>query len=90
MKTKECIYKTKYLLFFAEQMVGKRTKNICIINRSSGNEIGFIEWYAPWRQYCFMPSLEFHTVWNNTCLTDIITVINKLMKERKIDKPKGE
>ena len=37
-----------------------------------------------------MPTMEFDTVWNNTCLTDVITVINKLMKEREINKPTGE
>jgi hypothetical protein len=33
---------------------------------------------------------EFETVWNNTCLTDVISVIDMLMKERTIEKPKVE
>jgi hypothetical protein len=89
MKT-ERIKETKYLVFAAEKIEGRKTKLIHIINKSSINEIGTIEWYGSWRQYCFMPSLEFDTVWNNTCLTDIISVIDGLIKERNIEKPKGE
>ena len=81
---------TKYLTFASENIKGRRTKIIHIINKSNINEIGTIEWYGNWRQYCFMPSLEFNTVWNNTCLTDVVSVINKLMKEREINKPEGE
>ena len=83
------IKETKYLTFAAEKIEGRKTKIIHIINKSNINEIGTIEWYGNWRQYCFMPSLEFDTVWNNTCLADIISVINDLMKERTIDKPDG-
>lgn len=84
------IKETKYLVFATEKIEGRKTKIVHIINKSNTNELGTIEWYGNWRQYCFMPSLEFDTVWNNTCLTDVILVINQLMKEREIEKPKGE
>jgi hypothetical protein len=84
------IHETKYLVFAEETFAGRKTKIIHVNSKSSGNELATIEWYGVWRQYCFMPTMEFDTVWNNTCLTDVITVINKLMKEREIDKPKGE
>lgn len=84
------IKKTKYLIFDAYSIPKHKTKIVQVINKSSGNEIASIEWYGNWRQYCFMPSLEFDTVWNNTCLIDILAVIDILMKERVIDKPKGE
>ncbi|HLD89411.1 MAG TPA: hypothetical protein VI911_00065 [Patescibacteria group bacterium] len=87
----EIIHETKYLLFKDTLKLGRKTKIISIINKSSLDEIGTIEWYGAWRQYCFMPErFEFNTVWNNTCLTDVIFVINKLMKEREVKKPKGE
>ncbi len=86
----EIIKETKYLTFCAYKKTGRKTKTVKVINKSSGLELATIEWYGAWRQYCFMPSLEFDTVWNNTCLTDIISVINQLMKERIINKPKGE
>lgn len=84
------IYETKYLIFEAMSFKGRKTKIVRVINKSSGTPLAVIEWYGAWRQYCFIPSVEFDTVWNNTCLTDVITVINKLMKEREIEKPKGE
>lgn len=84
------IKETKYLTFAITQPVGKKTKIVHIINKSNTVNLGTIEWYGSWRQYCFMPSMEFDTVWNNTCLTDVISVINQLMKERESEKPKGE
>ena len=83
------IKETKYL-YFSDESEGysKKTKTIAIINKSSGYLLAYIQWYGTWRQYCFMPILEFDTVWNNTCLTDVISVINDLMKERTIEKSK--
>jgi hypothetical protein len=84
------IKETKYLTFDAYNIPSRKTKHISISNKSSGEEIGTINWYGAWRQYCFMPTMEFDTVWNNTCLTDVISVIDMLMKERIIEKPKGD
>ncbi len=84
------IHETKYLVFDAFSVSGRKTKLVKVYNKSSGSELAEIQWYGAWRQYCFMPTMESDTVWNNTCLTDVITVINKLMKEREIEKPKGE
>jgi len=81
------IKETKYLIFASETLPGRKTKLIHVNSKSSGNELATIEWYGSWRQYCFMPSNEFCTVWNNTCLTDVISVIDILMKERIIKKP---
>ena len=84
------IKETKYLTFDAYNIPQRKTKIVQVINKSSENELATIEWYGPWRQYCLFPSLEFDTVWNHICLTDILAVIDMLMKERVIDKPKGE
>lgn len=86
------IKETKYLLFWEDKIEGKKTKIIYVLNRNSQDQIATIEWYGAWRQYCFMPErFEFDTVWNNTCLQDIIDVINQLMSECKItEKPTSE
>ncbi len=84
----EIIKETKYLLFvdvtdltLAKQ---KKTKIISVRNKSSNEVIATIEWYGAWRQYCFMPErFEFSTVWNNTCLADVISVIDRLMQEKR-------
>lgn len=84
------ITETKYLVFATEKIKGRKTKIVHVINKSNTNRLATIEWYPAWRQYVFLPSLEFDTVWNNTCLTDVISVINDLMKERTKPKPEGE
>lgn len=44
--------------------------------------LGRISWYSKWRQYCFTPMPK--TVFNRTCMEDIIFFITNLMKDRKI------
>ena len=50
---------------------------------AKGNEslLGIIQWYAPWRQYCFFPSEE--CVFSKGCLNDINHFIEQLMQTRK-------
>lgn len=74
------IKETKYLRFEIEAEKPK-TKVIGIYSKSSGNRLGFIEWYSPWRQYIF--EAEYAIIWNYTCLQDVVSVINQLMAERK-------
>ena len=48
------------------QVVSKRGKGI----------LGEIAWYYKWRQYCFYP--DNATIYNKTCMQDIINFMNKL------------
>jgi len=53
-------------------------------NRSSGAELGRVQWYSAWRQYSFFPRAE--TVLNKTCLQDIVHFVqqgNDLHKDTK-------
>lgn len=84
------IKETKYLVFDAIERKGRKTNHISITEKNSGEEIATIDWYRNWRQYCFMPEPFFRTVWNNTCLNDVVSIVNDLMKERTIDKPKDK
>jgi len=43
--------------------------------------LGFIKWYAPWRQYCFFP--DTGTIWSKGCLKEINDYINQLMEAHK-------
>jgi len=45
------------------------------------NTLAEIEWYSQWRQYCFMP--EMYTVFNDSCLKDIIEFLQWLREEHK-------
>jgi len=89
METGDIIKETKYLIFQVTKVKAK-TVEVSVINRSGKYIIATIEWYSAWRQYVFIPNLEFDTVWNNTCLDNIITVLNELMENRIKAKPKGE
>lgn len=56
-----------------------KTSVYAIFSKSNREAIGTIKWYGPWRQYCFFP-LDDETVWNRTCLNDIVDFINQLME----------
>ena len=74
---------TKYLTFATEEIKGRKTKIVHVINKSNTNRLATIVWHSNWRQYCFLPNPEFQTVWNKDCLNDVNSVITKLMEERK-------
>ena len=71
---------SKYLEFKQVPYEGK-TKRFNIISKNSGDILGRISWYSPWRQYCFSPAFE--TIWNKDCLNDIQDFLQHLMDGRK-------
>ncbi len=71
---------SKYITFDLVGSTGK-TDVINILSISSQFILGQIRWYGPWRQYCFMPS--GNSVFNRTCMSEIIAKINELMDERR-------
>ena len=75
----------KYMIFDEVIVPGLKTKTVNIYNRSF---LGSIEWYGPWRQYCFSP--RSGTVFNKGCLEDINAYIKQLMDERKLEKVSSE
>jgi len=78
------IKQTQYLIFEDMEVKKRKTKLIAVRNENSDDIIGYIEWYGPWRQYCFFP--EYETIWNMTCLNDVNQLIQKLMQDRKVKK----
>ena len=47
-------------------------------NIRSGEELGIVKWYGPWRQYCYFPTIQ--AIYSKGCLSDIndfITLISK-------------
>jgi hypothetical protein len=53
-----------------------------IINNKSGDQIGILSFYKPWKQYVFSSREE--CVFNNSCLRDVLDFL-----ENKIT-PQGE
>jgi hypothetical protein len=45
------------------------------------SELGFIEWYTPWRCYTFYPYQD--KVWSWDCLKEVSDFIKDLMEKRK-------
>lgn len=77
------IIESKYLKFihFSNSPSGK-TKIIHIFSSMNDKyRIGVIQWYSPWRKYCFYP--DYLTIWDMNCLQDVNKCIQHLMNERK-------
>jgi|APCry1669189883_1035261.scaffolds.fasta_scaffold299619_1 hypothetical protein len=43
--------------------------------------IGQVRWFAPWRKYCFFPSLD--TVFEEVCLRDIASFVEARTREHR-------
>ncbi len=59
----------------------KKTSIYCVYNIKSGDLIGRIEWYIPWRQYCVIPLAD--TIYSAGCLKDISDFISIAKEELK-------
>lgn len=42
-----------------------KTVYLDVRNKNSGESLGKIRWYGPWRQYCFYPT---NALFNQSCL----------------------
>jgi len=62
---------------------GKRkTPDYHVMNCHSGNCIGVLKWYGPWRQFCFYPGDD--TVWSADCLEDIQDALRRIKSGGKL------
>lgn len=76
--------KIEYLDFREVPFEGK-TKRIEVWSKWSGYILARIQYHPPWRKYVMLPA--YPTIWNDTCLDEIQTMLRKLNDERK-DKKK--
>lgn len=53
-----------------------------VISKKSGNLLGQIAWYGPWRQYAFFP-VPADVLFNAECLGDIKAFLENEMQKRK-------
>ena len=89
MPSDTTIYKGKHIIFDLVENKPKTlvydvlTKDEVIESGVTPHQIklGQIKWYPNWRQYSFFP--EPDTVFEKTCMTDIINFMNHLMQNRK-------
>lgn len=51
-----------------------------VYSKESGDYLGKIYWYAPWRQYVFAPQKE--TFWSMGCIEQVSVFLDDLMTKR--------
>jgi hypothetical protein len=58
---------------------GKKTKRYWVVSKETDDTLGYIQWYGPWRKYCFesLGGIIFEWV----CMRDIADFIEKATKE---------
>lgn len=69
-------------LSFIEVNPKPKTKVYEVRNKLSADLLGYVQWYAPWRKYCFhvyVGSLVFYA----GCLTEITNFMSELMQQRR-------
>lgn len=59
----------------------RKTKQYIVSNRKTRQDIGMIKWYNHWRRYVFFPYVD--TIFDSSCLKEIVEFLDKLMNERK-------
>jgi len=74
----------KYIHFV---LIGAKTKTKIweCRNNKEHYALGEVKWYAPWRQYCFLP-VDGLTVFNAGCLSDIVDFLSKANGAHKSSK----
>jgi len=58
--------------------VGTDRKETYVVEDSKGRAIGYIEWYARWRQYVF--NAESDAIFSHDCLSDLSTFCKQISK----------
>ena len=58
-----------------------KTEVFAVMTKDQEVTLGVIKWYAPWRQYCFLP--DDNTIYSKGCMNDINDFIGKLGDMRK-------
>ncbi len=58
----------------------RRTHVWQVRNRKTGDNLGYIIWYAPWRQYILSPGGD--TLWSASCLIESADFIRAQMEAR--------
>jgi hypothetical protein len=59
-----------------------KTKIYEIVTKDDTKILGYIKWFGAWRCYAFYP--EPHTVFETTCMKDIVEALSQLNNEHKL------
>jgi hypothetical protein len=81
----ETVREYKYLTF-NELEPKPKTRQFEVKNKAYGTLLGYVNWYSPWRKYCFSTIPSSGLVFDAGCLADIQDFINSLMVERRVNR----
>ena len=71
----------KYKHIYFEEITSRGKTKVWICWNNSGEILGVINWYAPWRQYCFDSN---NVIMSKSCLLDVADFLEKIKNERNI------
>lgn len=63
-----------------------KTKVYDVINKKEGYVLGQIKWNSSWRKYCFEPTSDFSTTFDDQCLFMIARFILRTNEEYRKEK----
>lgn len=72
----EVVFQGKWFDIVKVGRDGRKKPDYAILTRKASVPLGFVSWYAPWRQYTLFP--EADTVWSWGCLHDIEAFLRKV------------
>ncbi len=58
-----------------------KTLRWALVPKAGGQPVGDVEWYAPWRKYCFTP--RSGTVFDQGCLREIADFCEQRTQEHR-------
>jgi len=71
-----CVAIGKHTSISVEEVAGGRTTRYRVMAKRPHHIIGWVRWYGPWKEWCFLP-LE-GTIWSADCLRDVLELLNTL------------
>lgn len=77
------VYDGKWVSIIKSQLhsTSRKTNVYEVVTKEACVVVATIQWYSPWRKYALFPRDE--TVWEATCLGEIVVFLKQLMAERR-------
>jgi hypothetical protein len=73
----------KHISFEKKKVPASRKTEEWTCRNKSGEYLGCVAWYSPWRQYCWHQETHIPVVMARSCLNDISDFIRQLMEAWK-------
>jgi hypothetical protein len=71
----------KRLAMVEDRMSPSGLTKVWTVRIASGQSLGEIRWYAPWRKYAFFPMN--YTTWDNNCLNELVAFLDNENAKKK-------